>query len=70
MGGMARQDEGTCSVSAAPVQSPPGSDLPEPIQATQDSFPIRVVAGTFGNRQGLRLDATCGPFTHQFTFKA
>lgn len=28
---------------------------------------LRVVAGTFGNRQGFRLDASLGPFTHIFT---
>lgn len=30
--------------------------------------PLRVVAGTFGNRQGLRLCAELGPFTHTFAF--
>lgn len=29
---------------------------------------VRVVSGTFGNRQGLRFDAACGPFTHMFEF--
>lgn len=28
---------------------------------------FRVVGGTFGNRQGLRIDADCGPSTHVFT---
>jgi D-Tyr-tRNAtyr deacylase len=26
------------------------------------------IQGTFGNRQGLQLNAECGPFTHSFTF--
>ena len=29
---------------------------------------VRVVAGTFGNRQGLRTTSECGPFTHMFEF--
>lgn len=29
---------------------------------------LRVVAGTFGNRQGLKLDSFCGPLTHVFEF--
>ena len=29
---------------------------------------LRVVCGTFGNRQGLRLTAEMGPFTHSFDF--
>lgn len=29
---------------------------------------LRVVCGTFGNRQGLRLTAEIGPFTHSFDF--
>ena len=28
----------------------------------------KVVIGTFGNRQGLRVNAECGPFTHTFDF--
>lgn len=30
--------------------------------------PIIIVAGTFGNRQGLRLVSECGPSTHTFNF--
>jgi hypothetical protein len=26
------------------------------------------IQGKFGNRQGLKIDASCGPFTHSFTF--
>jgi hypothetical protein len=29
---------------------------------------VRLVTGVFGNRQGLRLEATCGPFMHKFDF--
>ena len=29
---------------------------------------LRVVCGTFGNRQGLRLTADMGPFTHTFDY--
>jgi hypothetical protein len=28
--------------------------------------PLHLVAGTYGNRQGLKLDAELGPFTHVF----
>ena len=29
---------------------------------------LTFVKGTFGNRQGLRVNAECGPFTHSFSF--
>jgi len=29
---------------------------------------VQMVFGTFGNRQGLTLEAGCGPFTHVFEF--
>ena len=29
---------------------------------------LTFIQGTFGNRQGLRVDASCGPFTHAFAF--
>ena len=29
---------------------------------------LTFITGTFGNRQGLNVDASCGPFTHAFTF--
>lgn len=29
---------------------------------------LPVVAGTFGNRQGLRVTGDCGPFTHVFRY--
>ena len=29
---------------------------------------FQFVCGTFGNRQGLKIDAECGPFTHSYTF--
>jgi hypothetical protein len=29
---------------------------------------LRVVCGTFGNRQGLKIDAELGPFTHSIDF--
>lgn len=29
---------------------------------------LPVVAGTFGNRQGLRTVGDCGPFTHVFRY--
>lgn len=29
---------------------------------------LSIVAGTFGNRQGYKLDAEMGPFTHVFDF--
>ena len=31
-------------------------------------LPIKLICGTFGNRQGLRLDAECGPFSHVVEF--
>ena len=31
-------------------------------------LPIQLVCGTFGNRQGLKLDAECGPFSHVVEF--
>ena len=34
----------------------------------KSSGDLRVVCGTFGNRQGLRLTAEMGPFTHSFDF--
>ena len=29
---------------------------------------VRVIGGTFGNRQGLEMTSECGPFTHMFEF--
>lgn len=29
---------------------------------------LTFICGTFGNRQGLRVDASCGPFSHAFAF--
>ena len=26
--------------------------------------PLRLIAGSYGRRQGLSLDAACGPFAH------
>lgn len=46
---------------AAPVS--PSLTAPETVS---DHGSLRVVAGTFGNRQGLRMSAACGPFTHTF----
>ena len=31
---------------------------------------LTFIKGTFGNRQGLRVDASCGPFSHAFSFGA
>lgn len=28
---------------------------------------VRVIAGTFGNRQGMRVIAECGPFFHMLS---
>ena len=33
-----------------------------------ESEHLTFIQGTFGNRQGLRVDASCGPFTHAFAF--
>lgn len=33
-----------------------------------DSKGVYLIAGTFGNRQGLRMTCEAGPFTHMFTF--
>jgi hypothetical protein len=32
-----------------------------------DAKVARIIAGTFGNRQGLRVVAECGPFFHMFS---
>lgn len=42
----------------------------EDILALRASCPPHFITifGTFGNRQGLRLDATLGPFSHMYTF--
>lgn len=32
-----------------------------------DARVARIIAGTFGNRQGLRVVADCGPFFHTFS---
>ena len=29
---------------------------------------LRVVAGTFGLRQAISIEASCGPFSHVFSF--
>ena len=29
---------------------------------------VTMVAGTFGNRQGMKMDCSGGPFTHVFVF--
>ena len=42
-------------------------NIPKP-QAVEEALPIKLVCGTFGNRQGLRLDAECGPFSHVIEF--
>lgn len=44
---------------------------PEPAATTStedDSCLLRTIAGTFGNRQGLRVTADMGPFVHNFEF--
>ena len=33
-------------------------------QHAGETAPLRVIAGTYGCRQGLSMDATCGPFVH------
>ena len=38
------------------------------LQIPEETLPIKLVCGTFGNRQGLRLDAECGPFSHVVEF--
>lgn len=59
------------SASLAPAsESEPASDVAEVPDFSNDTGTdtrLRVVAGTFGNRQGLKLDASLGPFTHIFT---
>ena len=37
---------------------------PSTEQHTGETAPLRVIAGTYGCRQGLSMDATCGPFVH------
>ena len=34
----------------------------------ENVLPIQLVCGTFGNRQGLKLNAECGPFSHVVEF--
>lgn len=34
----------------------------------QEEEVLPVLAGTFGNRQGLRITGDCGPFTHVFRY--
>ena len=43
-----------------------GGGLQEEGMANSEHLPF--IQGTFGNRQGLRVDASCGPFTHAFAF--
>ncbi len=43
------------------IDAESGGEVPVPPHLT-------FITGTFGNRQGLKLDASCGPFTHAFTF--
>ena len=37
---------------------------PSTEQHAGDTAPLQVIAGTYGCRQGLSMDATCGPFVH------
>lgn len=37
---------------------------PSTEQHVGETAPLRVIAGTYGCRQGLSMDATCGPFVH------
>jgi D-Tyr-tRNAtyr deacylase len=37
-------------------------------QEKQKKQYLQVVAGTFGGRQGFRMQAECGPFVHMFAF--
>lgn len=54
-------------VPAPEISLPVADTVPD--EANEHNGPaVRVVAGTFGNRQGLRLNSELGPFTHTFTF--
>ena len=52
-------------------EAPDHADQPT-IEATtpveQRDCPLKVVAGTFGNRQGYEVKSNMGPFTHMFSF--
>ena len=63
--------------ASAPVHAPaPAPDVQDaksvvdsPTSASVGAEEVlKVVAGTFGNRQGFRMAAECGPFTHTFAF--
>jgi hypothetical protein len=63
----AADDEFVIVDSPAENESPTQGQLLPPPLAEQDLV-VPIVAGTFGNRQGLRLASQCGPFTHRFEF--
>jgi hypothetical protein len=69
-----RLEEGEAA-AAAPAAADRGPAAPAPapapgagsVEARGDDV-VRVIAGTFGNRQGFRMVAECGPFVHTFAF--
>lgn len=45
-----------------------GEPAKGPVGNIVNDYPVKCVFGTYGNRQGLKIDAECGPFTHTFSF--
>ena len=54
---------GTARDGAAAAAAEKGAQ-PSTEQHAGETAPLRVIAGTYGCRQGLSMDATCGPFVH------
>ena len=66
-----REDSGVASVPAtegvpacAAAAAAEKGAQPSSEQHAGETAPLRVIAGTYGCRQGLSMDATCGPFVH------
>ena len=67
---------GSAAVAAPPlaqqatVEVPVEAVLPPPaaLADAEEDDVVRVIAGTFGNRQGFKMTAECGPFVHTFSF--
>ena len=63
--------ETTDSAKGTAVSEPGGGNyagIVENVHDTGDERVVRVVAGTFANRQGMRVHTECGPFFHTFTY--
>ena len=57
--------EETTAATMVPEDNQPQKKL---VVVDEKLLPIQLVCGTFGNRQGLKVNAECGPFSHVVEF--